>query len=63
MKIVETGDKLIRDRIKYQVVIADNNIFVICKYTSETVVDYEYPEIYTNRSEINTLDVLHFEKL
>ena len=63
MKIVETGDKVIRDRIKYQVVIADNNIFVICKYTSETVVDYEYPEIYTNRSEINTLDVLHFEKL
>lgn len=63
MKIVETRDKLIRNGIRYEVVIADDNIFVICKYTSETVVDYEYPEIYTNRSKINTLDDLGFVKL
>ena len=63
MKIVETGDKLIRGRIKYQVVVADDNIFVICKYTSETVVNYEHPEIYANQSEINTLSDINFKKL
>lgn len=62
MKIVKTGDKLIRDGIKYQVVIADDNIFVICQYTSETVVNYEHPEIYANQSEINTLSDLRFER-
>ena len=62
MKIVKTGDKLIRDGIKYRVVIADDNIFVICQYTSETVVNYEHPEIYANQSEINTLSDLRFER-
>ena len=62
MKIVETGVKLIRNGVKYGVVIADDNIFVICEYTSETVVNYDHPEIYSNQSEINTLSELHFKK-
>lgn len=60
MKIVKTGDNLIRNGIKYKVVIADDNIFVICKYKTSSIVNHEHPEIYANQSEINTLEDLNF---
>ena len=53
-QLVRTNDMLIRDSKKYEVVIADDNIFVICPIV--------YAEIYANQSSINTLEELRFEK-
>lgn len=63
--IVETGDILIRDGKRYEVVIADDNIFVICpinynKAEQCDTVNYVRAEIYANQSNINTLEELHF---
>ena len=56
---------LIRGKQRYEVVIADDNIFVICKvnYSKKEGCDithYMKPEIYGNQSDINTLEQLHF---
>ena len=64
-QLVRTNDRLIRDNKKYEVVIADDNIFVICpivydeKEKSE-VVKYSKAEIYANQKSINTLEDLGF---
>ena len=65
MKIVNTNDVLLRKKQRYQVIIADDNIFVICKmnYNKEEgcdVTSYAHPEVYANQSDINTLEELHF---
>jgi hypothetical protein len=65
MGLVKTNDVLIREGKKYEVVIADDNIFVICpivydeKEESE-IVKYDKAEIYANQSSINTLEELRF---
>lgn len=66
-QLVRTNDVLIRDSKKYEVVIADDNIFVICpilydKKEKSYIVKYDKAEIYTNQSSINTLEELRFEK-
>lgn len=58
MKLVKTGDKITRNGEKYDVIIADDNIFVLCKFTDENTVNYDFPEVYANQSEINTLEDL-----
>jgi hypothetical protein len=66
-QLVRTNDKLIRNGKKYEVVIADDNIFVICpvvydeKEKSE-IVKYNQAEIYANQTSINTLEDLKFER-
>jgi hypothetical protein len=65
MIIVKTGDMLLRGKQRYEVVIADDNIFVICKvrYSRKEgcdIMDFRHTEIYGNQSEMNTLDDLHF---
>lgn len=65
MKIVNTNDVLLRGKQRYQVIIADDNIFVICKekyLKREQCVRtyYNSPEVYSNDSSINTLEELHF---
>jgi hypothetical protein len=65
MKIVNTNDVLLRGKQRYQVIIADDNIFVICKvnYNKKEgcdVTSYAHPEVYANQSDINTLEELHF---
>jgi len=65
MKIVNTNDVLLRGKQRYQVIIADDNIFVICKvnYNKKEgcdVTSYLHPEVYSNDSEINTLEELKF---
>lgn len=67
-KLVRTNDILIRDNKKYEVVIADDNIFVICpvvynKKEKSQIVKYDKAEIYANQSSINTLEELKFERL
>ena len=52
---------------KYDVVIADDNIFVVCPIVYDEkeksdVVKYDKAEIYANQSSINTLEDLRFEK-
>lgn len=52
---------------KYEVVIADDNIFVICPVVYDEkeksdIVKYDKSEIYANQSSINTLKDLRFEK-
>lgn len=66
MVLVKTGNVIERDNIRYDVVIADDNIFVICKHRykqgKEThITSYLKPEIYANQSDINTLDDLHMQ--
>ena len=66
-QLVRTNDMLIRDNKKYDVVIADDNIFVVCpivydKKEKSDVVKYDKAEIYANQSSINTLEELRFEK-
>lgn len=66
-RLVRTNDMLIRDNKKYEVVIADDNIFVVCpivydKKEESDVVKYDKAEIYANQSSINTLEELRFEK-
>ena len=65
--IVETGDILIRDGKSYEVVIADDNIFVVClmdydETEGSEITHYDAPEIYANQRSINTLEDLHFTK-
>ena len=66
-QLVRTNDVLIRDNKKYEVVIADDNIFVICPIVYDEkeksdIVKYDKSEIYANQSSINTLKGLRFEK-
>lgn len=64
--IVQTGDWLNRYGKLYEVVIADDNIFVVCplKYSKKEksmIVKYSRPEIYCNQKDINTLSDLGFD--
>lgn len=64
-KLVKTGDWLERNMKLYEVVIADDNIFVVCplKYSKKEkclIVKYSRPEIYANQEKINTLTDLGF---
>jgi len=62
MKSVKTNDNLQRSGKKYQVLIADENIFVIGKYNhGGSIVNYSRPEIYSNDETINSLASLGFE--
>ena len=51
----------------YEVVIADDNIFVVCpivydEQEKSDIVKYDKAEIYANQSSINTLEELRFER-
>jgi hypothetical protein len=64
--LVNTGDWLNRNMKLYEVVIADDNIFVVCplKHSKKEkclIVKYSRPEIYANQEEINTLTDLGFD--
>ena len=66
-RLVKTKDILFRGKKKYEVVIADDNIFVVCpivysKKEMSAIVKYTKAEIYANQSSINTLEELRFEK-
>ena len=63
--IVDTGDILTRNFKFYEVIIADENVFVICrmKYSRKQdcmITSYRKPEVYANQSKINTLEELKF---
>ena len=65
--IVKTGDRIDRYGKLYEVVIADDNIFVACplKYSKKEksmIVKYSKPSIYANQSEINALTDLGFTR-
>lgn len=64
--LVKTGDILLRDDVQYEVIIADDNIFVIGKmrYTKRDgwITSYTKTEIYSNLESINTLEQLRFVK-
>lgn len=67
-QLVKTNDILLRGRKRYEVVIADDNIFVICpikynKREKSQIVKYSKAEIYANQISINTLWELGFEKI
>ena len=67
MKIVKTNEILKRDDKFYEVLISDDNLFVVgeSKFSEEEgcwVTSYESPEVYANQSEINTLAELNFKK-
>lgn len=66
-RLVRTNDMLIRNGKKYEVVIADDNIFVMCPVVYDKkekceVVRYNQAEIYANQSSINTLEDLKLER-
>lgn len=66
--LVKTGDILKRNGKAYEVIIADTNIFVICrlKWSNREhsyITKYNRPEVYANQSDINTLEELGFKKL
>ena len=66
-QLVKTNDTLVRKGKKYEVVIADDNIFVVCqlkfsKKEKSVIVEYSRPEIYANQLTINTLDELGFTR-
>jgi hypothetical protein len=66
-QLVRTNDKLIRNGKKYDVVIADDNVFVICpilydKKEKSEIVKYDKAEIYANQTSINELTDLGFER-
>jgi hypothetical protein len=66
--LVKTGDILKRNGRCYDVIIADSNIFVICrvKWSNRErsyITKYNRPEVYANQREINTLEELGFEKI
>ena len=66
-QLVRTNDMLIRDSKKYDVVIADDNIFVICPIVYDAneirdIVKYDKAEIYANQSSINKLEELNFKR-
>ena len=65
--LVKTKDIIVRNNQKYEVVIADDNIFVICPIVYDEkeksdIVKYDKSEIYANQPSINTLEELRFEK-
>lgn len=65
--ITKTGRLLFRKGKVYEVVIADDNIFVVCpwKYSKKEnsmIVKYSKPSIYSNQSSINSLSDLGFSK-
>lgn len=67
-QLVKTNDILVRGKQEYEVVIADDNIFVICpivysKTEQSKIVKYDKAEIYANQSSINTLEELKFTLL
>lgn len=67
-QLVKTHDILVRDGKKYEVVTADNNIFVVClveyvEFEGSWIARYDAPEIYANQSSINTLEELRFTLL
>ena len=67
-QLVRTNDTLIKDNKKYEVVIADDNIFVICPIVYDekeqsNIVKYDKAEIYANQSSINTLEELNFKRI
>lgn len=58
--LVETGNFITRNNAQYQVIIADENIFIICEchYDEKEesfVTNYEKPEVYSNLFEVNSL--------
>ena len=66
-QLVKTKDILFRGKKKYEVVSADDNIFVVCpivysKREMSQIVKYTKAEIYANQDCINTLKDLRFEK-
>lgn len=67
-QLVRTRDVLFRGKKKYEVVIADDNIFVVCpvvysKREQSQIVKYTKAEIYANQSSINTLWELGFDTI
>lgn len=65
-RLVYTGDILKRGGARYDVVIADENIFVVCRRTKyngrETgVTSYRMPEIYSNDPRLGSLAAYQFE--
>ena len=65
--LTKTGHLLFRKGKVYEVVIADDNIFVVCpwKYSKKEdamIVKYSKPSIYSNQSSINSLSDLGFSK-
>lgn len=67
-QLVKTKDILFRGKKKYEVVIADDNIFVVCpivhsKREMSQIVKYTKAEIYANQSSINTLWELGFDTI
>lgn len=65
--LTKTGKLLYRKGKVYEVVIADDNIFVVCpwKYSKKegcAIVKYSKPSIYSNQSNINSLSDLGFSK-
>ena len=67
LPLVKTGDWLDRNMKLYEVVIADDNIFVVCplkhsKKENSLIVKYSRPEIYANQEKINTLSELGFTR-
>lgn len=68
LRLVNTNDTVIRDGQRYEVVIADDNIFVICpifydEKEKSNIVRFDKAEIYANQDNINTLEELRFEKI
>lgn len=68
LRLVNTNDAVIRDGQRYEVVIADDNIFVICpifydEKEKSDIVRFDKAEIYANQDSINTLEELRFEKI
>ena len=66
--LVKTNDILFRGKKKYEVVIADDNIFVVCpvvynKREKSEIVKYYKAEIYANQSGINSLYELGFDSM
>lgn len=67
-QLVKTNDVLYRKNKRYEVVIADDNIFVICptvysRKEMSQIVKYTKAEIYANQSGINTLLELGFHTI
>ena len=67
LQLVKTKDVFVRNGQKYEVVIADDNIFVVCpiiysKKEESDIVKYDKAEIYANQLSVNTLEELRFEK-
>ena len=66
--LVKTGDIVKRKGKSYEVIIADENIFVICrlKWSNREhsyITKHNRLEVYANQRDINTLEELGFEKI